>query len=573
MRLAYFCPAQLPEAFAYDRALLPALAHEVEVERFVQTGALPEVPAAPMLPTFEETAFAERHDAAPYDLPIYQVGDDPAYRFAVETLSRRPGIVDLHSLELHRLYGDQPAAPAYEHLLAEGYGEAGRDIARYRAQGLPGALPDQLMPLGWVVAARGLGAVVHTREALASLQNKVPALPAVFVRRPLAMEPPANLGEEAAIRQRLGLRPEGPVITSSGVLPLHRRGRLVRAYSRLLQDHPGVILLLAAEDRLDASLWEELLRSQRLLGAARIVEVGASTAALVDVLAVTAVGLYLCRPALGEMPELPLRFMAAGKPTVLMPGGGLAEFPEDCCAYVEPGPPEEDLLYAYLRLLCEQPEVRQRLGTNAREYVAQAHAPAAAAQEYHQFLEEVWQLLEQRRVRFPSEEQQPVDEGSARPGQEEPASLPEGPEEKVGEIDVEQIMREIRLHTGEKYLTEQPPLPTFGAYRPGPVVRSAGEREMFQSLGEANRTWELPEPGARGELLSYLLEVVRQQTHCNASLVRTLNRLAEKVYDPARDVELTSLRYELAALQQRLLELERGLPGSKQQDHGDCHAG
>ncbi len=562
MRIAYYSPAQLPEAMAYDRALLPHLSCHVELERFVEAGAAAEVAAAPLLPTFEEGMFSERHSAAPYDLALYAIGDDPAYRFAWEALQRRPGLIDLQSLGLHRLYGDRPPS-GYEELLAEGYGEAGRAIGHYRALGFPTTADEALLPLGVAVAAHGLGASVHTAEASTFLQQRLPALPTAFIRRPLAPPLDLDLGDLPAIRQRLGLPPQGLVITSGGNLPLQRRERLARAYGRLLLEDAGAVLLIAAEDRIDASLWSELLRRERLLGAARIVDVGASTIARAEVVAVTDVGLYLRAPALGEMPELPLCFLAAGKATAVLPSGGLAEFPEDCCARVEPGPPEEELLWAYMRLLATQPELRQRMGENARDYVSRLHSPETVAREYQRFLEEVDRILEHRRICFLTPEPPAAVQAAGPPAASPEPEEPPTDTEEAGPVDVEQIMAQIRLRTGQRYLTDQPPLPTFSAYRPLPAIRSEEEREMLLSLGEANLAWELPEPAERTDLSAYLLELVRQQSRCNASLVRTLNRMTALIYDPAREVELTALRYEVAALYQRLAELEKRIEAAR----------
>jgi len=442
--------------------------------------------------------------------------------------------------------------------------------------GLAGAMEEALLPLGAAVASRALAAVVHTRQALAFLQQRLPALPVLCAPRPLAPEPALELGEGPALRARLGLRPEGLVLTSGGVLPLMRRQRLARAYRRLLAEEPAIILLIAAEDPLDALLWEEVLRGERLLGAARIADVGESAVAWAEVVAVTDIGLYLRAPAPGEMPELPLRLMAAGRPVVLLTSEALAEFPADCCAGVEPGAQEEELLLAYLRLLAGRPEVRQRLGENGRDYVASRHAPATVAAVYARFLEEVDRLLRERRGEFFAVETG-VPRKEARPrlaGEDRPPAMVEEAEEAPAEsgepLDIEQILQEIRLKTGERYLTEQPPLPTFSAYRPPPAIRSEEERAMFASLGEANQNWELPEPTGPGNLRAYLLEVVRRQNRLNASLVRTLNHLTTLFYDPARDVQWTALRYEMAALYRRLEGLEKrlGLPATEEEQPG-----
>jgi len=564
MRIAYFCPAQLADSLAYDQALLPELARQVEVERFVQAGSLGRLSLVPQLPAFEETALAQRHRASPYDLVLYRIGDHPAYRFAWEALCRWPGVVSLQSMNLHPLLAIHPSEPAYEQAMVEEYGEEGRSLARYRAIGLAGAVDGEVRPLGRFVAARALGAIVHTAEALALLRKGLPDLPAALVRRPVSLDAPVAPGDLATIRQRFHLGPEELVLTSFGAVARDWRERLARVYGRLLGEDPTAVLLIVAEGPVDASLWEEALSACRLLGAARVIEVGDHAALLAEMIAVTDIALYLHLPALGEMPELPPRLMAAGKVVLFPAARGLAEFPEDCCVQISAGAQGEELLWAYLQFLAGRPEVRQRLGENAREYARQAHAPAAAADTYRRLLEEVWALL-QRRQALPLR-REPDLEGvragvSAAQGQEEgvPAS---GALEGIGEIDVEQIMRQVRRQVGQKYLVERAPLPEFDPYRSPPTIRKAGEVEMLHKLQEASRNWELPvslrSSGrlSREEILLALNEVCSRQATFNGNVVQVLYRLIEQVYDPARDLELTALRYQVEALYQQLMELE-----------------
>ncbi|MGB9724002.1 MAG: hypothetical protein ACP5OO_10040 [Chloroflexia bacterium] len=543
MRIAYFYPAQLAAARLYNRALLPALAEEVEIHCFIETDAPAE--SDPSLPTFGADTFLERDIAAPYDVCVYLLGDHPAYRFVWEALRRRPGVILMLSLGLHRLLASRPADPAYPQAMAEEYGDLGRALAESWPGTICSPWDNVAIPLGGFVASYGWGTLVHTREALRTLSARLPALPVAFVPRPLPADPPV-VESPQEIRKRLGIRPYGPIIASFGPLPLLHLLRLIRALGRLLPDHPDVLFLIAAPDPTTAALWEEALRSQRLLGAAHVCEIGASSATAAEIVSLADIGIYLDWSTPGEMPEMPLRLMAAAKASLLPAGHGWGEFPPDCCAYVDPGPQEEELLWAYLDLLLRRPDLRQRLGQNAQTYVVAHHAPAVAAREIRRFLEVVRAVQEQREELAPDVPPYgPVPSDRA----EEGLALSE-------QVDVEQVMGQVYQHIGEQYLVERLLLPTF-AYRPPPTARNAEDMDLFQNLDQASQIWQLPERSTG--LRAYLREISSRQTAFNACVVRVLNHLFHRLFRSDQEDRMAALEHALRALHHQVTDLENRL--------------
>jgi hypothetical protein len=75
-----------------------------------------------------------------------------------------------------------------------------------------------------------------------------------------------------------------------------------------------------------------------------------------------------------------------GKPVVVSRSGAFAEIPEGCCALVDPDDSEEELLLTYLERLAADPELRRRLGDNARIYAAAHHGLESSARGYADLL-------------------------------------------------------------------------------------------------------------------------------------------------------------------------------------------
>jgi len=89
--------------------------------------------------------------------------------------------------------------------------------------------------------------------------------------------------------------------------------------------------------------------------------------------------------------------MAAGLPTIVSDVGANAELPDSVCFKLPVDAMEPHLLAGVLRHLADHPELRIRLGQQARRYVSQRHSLTQAAQGYAGFLEQLVrqpQLLE-----------------------------------------------------------------------------------------------------------------------------------------------------------------------------------
>jgi glycosyltransferase involved in cell wall biosynthesis len=391
MRVAYWSPLP-PERSGiadYSAELLPALARHLEVELI----ASPEWRPPASLSSFAvhpPAAFGSLFAAGRFDAVLYQLGNNRDYHAALyRALLEHPGIVVLHEYVLHHLvrdltfYSGDPEAYVGEMRYA--YGLSGEGLARrFLATGVP--LDPWSYPLFERVVDRSRALLVHnefTRQrVLASRpQSRVAVVPHHLS---LGDVPPPALAEA---RAKLALPQDAFVVAAFGFVTAAKRPAvLLRAFARLRQSVPHALLLLVGEvsPHFDfASLaTAEQMAGVKVTGHLELDE-------FLLYMAATDVAVNLRQPTAGETSGTLIRLLGMGKPVVVSRTGAFAEMPEDCCAQVDLDESEEDLLLAYLERLATDPELRRRMGDNARRYATTQHSLEGAARGYAALVRQV----------------------------------------------------------------------------------------------------------------------------------------------------------------------------------------
>src|SRR5258708_37359577 len=81
--------------------------------------------------------------------------------------------------------------------------------------------------------------------------------------------------------------------------------------------------------------------------------------------------------------------LGRGKGVIVSEVGSFSELPGDICLKTPVDASEEDHLFEYLSLLVSRPDLRQSLGTRAREWVETECTWPKVAQRYADFLQRV----------------------------------------------------------------------------------------------------------------------------------------------------------------------------------------
>jgi glycosyltransferase involved in cell wall biosynthesis len=432
MRIAYFSPLP-PQASGiadYSAELLPELSRHVEIELVVEHGFRPAREIAERFPVHQLAAFPGLAGAGRFDCVLYHLGNNRDYHAAIyRTLLDHPGVVVLHEFVLHHLvrdltlYAGHPAA--YVRELRYAYGLSGEAMARRCLEtGVP--LDPWAYPLFERVVDRSRGLIVHNRTTeervlasrpLARLARVphhlslrgVAGLAAGTANGADAADPADRAGRETpraadpadladpegpravdaadrqAARARLGIPPDTFVVATFGFLTAAKRPAvLLRTFARFRREAPHARLLLVGE----VSPHFDFARLATPDSMAGVSVTGRlELADFLRYMAAADLAVNLRHPSAGETSGTLIRLLGMGKPVVVSNTGAFAEVPDGCCAKVDVGDGEEDLLLAYLRRLADDEPLRRQMGDNARRHVATHHTLAASARAYADFLD------------------------------------------------------------------------------------------------------------------------------------------------------------------------------------------
>jgi len=382
LRLAWFTPLRPVESgiSQYSEDLLPVLARAWQIDVFVDGYRPTHLRESDNLRVRMAREFRAAHRARPYDAVVYQMGNNPYHAYMYDLAREVPGVLVLHDTVLHHLRVGMllrgRGAPRYRAEMERRYGRAGWEAA---TRVLRGQMPSALFqfPLSEELIEASRVVAVHSEYSRAQVLSWCPD--AQVLRIPMGVPLPPEIPREEA-RRRLSLPEDQFVVGSVTFINPYKRLDVVMQAVRRLREFVPARLVLAGNV-------SHMVPLERLIGmfgleqaADHLGYVDDATARLV--VAASDVCVNLRWPTAGETSASLLRTMGAGRPVLVTDGGSFAEIPDGAVVKVPPDVLEQETVFALLRALAEQPELRERVGRLARDFVAREHSLAAAARGY-----------------------------------------------------------------------------------------------------------------------------------------------------------------------------------------------
>jgi glycosyltransferase involved in cell wall biosynthesis len=399
LRLAYFSPInpQRSGISDYSELLLPHLANHAEIDIYVD-GYQPSSEAiTDRFRTYDYRAFDRISEHRDYDLIVYQMGNSAFHEYMYQTLLSHPGAVVLHDFVLHGflrhitfLRGEK------DRYLAEiEYCEGEQARVQTEAQLAEGITDVFTYPLNRRVVEASKGIVVHSDWAKKKLEEYERHPPVARIPHGVTIEPLAPRLLHS-LRTRLRLHRDLFLVGCFGrIAGAKRLDTVLRAFARFTRTRPRSFLLLVGE--LSPDLEESLPCLIDELGLRYRTRITGHVEweTFQDYMRVSDLFINLRYPTAGETSGTLIRLLGTGKPGLISSLPQNEEIPDDCCWKVDVDDAEEDLLLAYMVELADNESLRDKMGENARRYVAeQGYSWESVARAYMQFIE---RLISSRR--------------------------------------------------------------------------------------------------------------------------------------------------------------------------------
>ncbi|GAK55048.1 glycosyl transferase group 1 [Candidatus Vecturithrix granuli] len=400
MKLAFFSPLppQRSGISDYSEDLLPFLAQGAMLELFTDEGVSPtNSKIVDNFPVYPYTQFGRRHQAAPYDLCLYQMGNNPKYHHYMDALIQTyPGIVTLHDYALQHLYiflcTKQKRFDEYQEMMETYYGPEGRVIANNFRKGILHDYVFYQYPLFQRVVVPSRGTIVHSQYVKQKILRYDASLHVEMI--PMGIMPPdLSQYDVNTLRKQYQIPYDRFVVGAYGYIqPGKRIPELLRSFAELVKETPEALCLLvghlASPQEVSNFDIRKLIRD---LGIEKHVLITGFTPynQFLDYLALSDVCVNLRHPTVRATSANILKIMAFGKPAIISDLGENLDFPSTVCIKIPLNDTEEEKIFQAIVALSRDPEQRQTMGAQARKFIIEQHSIQQAADKYLAFCQKI----------------------------------------------------------------------------------------------------------------------------------------------------------------------------------------
>ena len=320
---------------------------------------------------------------------LYHVGNSRLNEFVFKAALKDPGVIVLHDWSIHGMVYHstvkQGDAGAYMHLMKTTYGERGETHAKEVVAGRT-TIDFLAFPLSEELIRRSLGVVVHSSWMFERAISVAGHPPVRMIRHGAdVFDGPVGTPEE---RTSFGIPPGAFVVLSFGRITRHKRvDILLRSFKTFAEHYPDAMLVIAGEMDAEAEDYIRPLFERAGLGKSLLAMGYIPSNRIGALVRSSDVCVNLRFPTMGETSGSVVRALGLGRPMITTDAGAFRELPDDCVWKIPVDVREEDLLYAYLERLYQDPDLRDQMGRNALDWVRKNCLWEKTAREYMEFID------------------------------------------------------------------------------------------------------------------------------------------------------------------------------------------
>jgi glycosyltransferase involved in cell wall biosynthesis len=275
----------------------------------------------------------------------------------------------------------------YSAAMQEYYGDLGGRIAAQFKQEIRSDYAYYQIPFYQRVVNPSLGAIVHSTYVKNKLLHYNPAYHVELI--PMGIIPPdLSQYDRTALREKFQLPQDSFIISSLGFIITGKRLReLLRAFALFVQDAPDALCLLVGKASPDFPI-RELVQELNLKN--NVIITGyVPYQSYLEYIALSDACVNLRYPTVRATSANILKIMALAKPVLVSDLCELLDIPDNCCMKIPLNEAEEANILQALHTLYHEPEQRNILGTQARNFVVEHHSMQQAADKYLAFCEKI----------------------------------------------------------------------------------------------------------------------------------------------------------------------------------------
>ena len=356
LRLSFWAPLNPKHSGVtdYSELLLAELRESAEVDVFLDGYQPSNLPLYDSMPMFDARAYGHIAARHPYDMDLYQVGNNPLHSYMYKSILDRPGVTTLHDTCLYHLIHAVLASGATPKMFWDevAYCEGPAVARRAQIDYVKGQLDDYSLSLNKRLVQASRCVVTHSEWAARQIRQGGATTPIEVI--PFGMfglqEDGGRFGK--LVRRLMGL-PEDAFIY--GVFGnLHRVKRLpvvLNAFARVHKQLPSTVLFIMGP--VDTSVADTISPFQTNSDYARAQGVYldlnyADYGLMLMAMQAVDVAINLRYPTAGETSGTLSMLLGQGKPTILSAIGSYLEYPDLCSPKVPIDGNEENMLYEYM---------------------------------------------------------------------------------------------------------------------------------------------------------------------------------------------------------------------------------
>lgn len=368
------------------------LADHADIDLYLADQITPTTPAiTERFAWFPHTRFAEHHTQKPYDLCLYQMGNNTAcHQYMDAYIQQYPGIVTLHDYTLHHFYADLFARKQrfdeYQTAMERYYGRLGNQIAECFRQGIRNDYVYYQLPFYQRVVDPSLGTIVHSQYVKEKLLRYNPMYRVAMIPMGIVL-PDLDRYNILMLRAARGLPEDAFIIASLGFIIAGKRIReLLQAFALFVREVPRAVCVLVGKEAPSFDV-RALIQELGLTGKVRITGY-VPYGEYFDYIALSDVCVNLRYPTVRATSANILKIMAFAKPVLISDLGELLDIPASACLKMPLDDAEISCILAAFQRLYQDHEYRRIVGREARMFVETHHSIQQAAEQYLEWCRE-----------------------------------------------------------------------------------------------------------------------------------------------------------------------------------------